>query len=606
MLSTIASSFLPGVALKSTVFLVAAALVVLLLRNKSAASRHLVWTLAFGCLLVFPFVSMVIPALRVPIDSSVLPANLIFQTDARAHSVEPAANLTHNENSDESMKPAAGLNWGSICVLLWAAGAAVSLMKMFVGLYAMERLRGKAEPFEVPGFAAMTGLMDIQDNVLLLKTRDKNMPITYGVFRPTVFLPADAANWDPERRRIVLLHELAHVRRHEGATHLLARTALSFYWFNPLAWAAWHEFVKDRERAADDLVLKLGACPSDYAGHLLDVARSMQSPAGFGWAAVPMARRSQLEDRLSAILAPGLNRKAPRPGAVFTASISALFIMAPIAAMQVKSGTPSGAADQSINNLAVEMLVKEGDEARAKGKFDDAKAIYTKALAALGTSPQSATVQIRLGTAQLATQEFDQALTSFGKAEAMDSARAAEAKMWTAIAEQRQNNLQVAETLYQNALATADKNSIFHTTIRNLYAQLLAQEGRKEDADALTKEADAEAREILEAQAATSHKPSAPDVYRIGDGVKAPSLISKSEPDYSPEARIAKYQGTTLLSVEIFPDGTVHDIKVIRPLGLGLDEKAMDAVSRWKFIPATRDDRPVTVFANIEVNFRLL
>ncbi|MGK4277469.1 M56 family metallopeptidase, partial [Escherichia coli] len=86
----------------------------------------------------------------------------------------------------------------------------------------------------------------------------------------------------------------------------MARTALCLQWFNPLAWMAWREFLKERERAADDLVLNAGARASDYAGHLLEIARTMQSRPVSAAAAIAMARPSQLEGRLLAILDSGV------------------------------------------------------------------------------------------------------------------------------------------------------------------------------------------------------------------------------------------------------------------------------------------------------------
>jgi TonB family protein len=95
-------------------------------------------------------------------------------------------------------------------------------------------------------------------------------------------------------------------------------------------------------------------------------------------------------------------------------------------------------------------------------------------------------------------------------------------------------------------------------------------------------------------------------VFRVGGGVTAPSLLSKVEPEYSEEARRAKYQGTVVLYVEVYPDGKAHNLKVLRSLGLGLDEKAIEAVNKWRFRPGYKDGKPVPVQATIEVNFRLL
>jgi TonB family protein len=92
----------------------------------------------------------------------------------------------------------------------------------------------------------------------------------------------------------------------------------------------------------------------------------------------------------------------------------------------------------------------------------------------------------------------------------------------------------------------------------------------------------------------------------VGNGVAAPVLLYKKEPEYTEEARKARYQGSVLLSVEIDPSGTPTNIRVLRGLGLGLDEKAVEALQQWKFKPGSRDGSPVPVTANIEVNFRLL
>jgi TonB family protein len=95
-------------------------------------------------------------------------------------------------------------------------------------------------------------------------------------------------------------------------------------------------------------------------------------------------------------------------------------------------------------------------------------------------------------------------------------------------------------------------------------------------------------------------------VFRVGGGVSAPVLLSKTEPEYSEEARKAKHQGTVMLYVQIDPSGHATNIRVVKSLGLGLDEKAIEAVQKWKFAPGKKDGKPVTVEATIEVNFRLL
>jgi len=94
-------------------------------------------------------------------------------------------------------------------------------------------------------------------------------------------------------------------------------------------------------------------------------------------------------------------------------------------------------------------------------------------------------------------------------------------------------------------------------------------------------------------------------VFRVGGGVSAPKVIYQPDPEYSEEARKAKYQGVCVLGVVVGPDGRTHDIRVLHTLGLGLDEKAIEAVKNWKFEPATKDGKPVSVMISVEVSFRL-
>src|SRR5262249_36245454 len=94
-------------------------------------------------------------------------------------------------------------------------------------------------------------------------------------------------------------------------------------------------------------------------------------------------------------------------------------------------------------------------------------------------------------------------------------------------------------------------------------------------------------------------------IYRVGGGVSAPHAIYAPDPEYSEEARKAKFQGTVVLWMVIGPDGRPRDMRVTRSLGLGLDAKALDAVRTWRFDPALKDGHPVAVQISLEVIFRL-
>jgi protein TonB len=94
-------------------------------------------------------------------------------------------------------------------------------------------------------------------------------------------------------------------------------------------------------------------------------------------------------------------------------------------------------------------------------------------------------------------------------------------------------------------------------------------------------------------------------VFRVGGGVTAPIPTYRVEPEFTPEARQAKFQGTVLVSLVVGADGRTRDIRVLRPVGMGLDQNAMEAVKQWRFEPAKKDGKPVPVYATIEVEFRL-
>jgi len=96
-----------------------------------------------------------------------------------------------------------------------------------------------------------------------------------------------------------------------------------------------------------------------------------------------------------------------------------------------------------------------------------------------------------------------------------------------------------------------------------------------------------------------------PKVFNIGNGVSPPKVIFSPDPEYSEEARQAKYQGTVVLGMVVDSDGHPYRIRILRSVGYGLDEKAIEAVKRWRFNPAMKDNIPVAVFVSVEVDFRL-
>jgi len=695
-------AILVGVSLKSAAILAAAWLLTFLLRGRSAAARHLVWTAAAAAILTLPLLSIALPSWHIAVPQSFAPANLglvyrVFVT-AGEQAAPVRAGAAEIAAASSATHPAPHpVDWRAWITALWAFGAAMLLLQMATAWLRLSRMRAKARTWRDDGDCfAQAYTLGIDGRVELLEGAPGSMPMAAGILRPAIFLPADAVDWTEERRRIVLLHELAHVRRGDVGAHMLARAALALNWWNPLAWLAWREFLKECERAADDLVLAAGARPSDYASHLLEVARSMQSPAGTGAAALAMARRAELEGRLLAILDSRVRRQTVGRLAPIAAALAAVLIAAPLAAVraQDQSATPpeidatirvansqknheilehAASAYESMQKYDVAQtllekaldirgevsgtqsaeyaagLVKLGDLELKRHNVADATEFYTKAVS-LGDRPEVAGALIYLGTRAMKTDPAE-ARNYFERAIAADPKGSAAGSAYTWLAEMRRaqpDGALEAESFYQKAISVEDPKSEAAANTMHLYARFLDQQGRTDESVAMEKQA----RDITQAAAtkfaqqmgggggggdrvafracttmdASGHyvpcPPGSADTevrlgvsgggagigggaFRVGGGVSAPALISKTEPEYTEEARAAKYQGTVLLYIEVGPDGKAHNIKVVRGLGLGLDEKAIEAVAKWKFKPGEKEGQPVPIQATIEVNFRL-
>jgi len=173
--------------------------------------------------------------------------------------------------------------------------------------------------------------MRIKRRVRLLISRSADIPMTWGIFRPIIILPADIEEWPVDRQRAVLCHELAHVKRLDALTSLIADLARLLYWFNPLVWMASRALRYERERACDDCVVASGEKPSGYASALLELSERLGA-AEYPSQVIAMAHQYRLERRLLAILDPHLSRNQISRSGGLIACFVAVSLILPLAA----------------------------------------------------------------------------------------------------------------------------------------------------------------------------------------------------------------------------------------------------------------------------------
>src|SRR5437660_2961024 len=243
-----------------------------------ASARHDVWLFVILGALLVPGVALLLPPLY---DLDIPPAWV---------------SLAHH-----------GKSWLPLVVGLWAVGALGWAARLVPGLLALRRIARGAERWSTRdadrALAEAVRLAGVSRPVILLRSRDVQVPATWGARRPVVALPHAAMDWTPERLRLVLLHELLHVRRRDALVESVLWLVEGLYWFHPAMWLAARRLRLERERACDEAVLATGARASDYCEHLVEIMRAAtRHPRGVVVSA-GMASPFTLEYRVRALLA---------------------------------------------------------------------------------------------------------------------------------------------------------------------------------------------------------------------------------------------------------------------------------------------------------------
>jgi len=312
--------------LQSSVALAAALVAVFAFRRRSAALRHFVLASGVAAVIAAAAFARVAPAWEVVVPPAAVQA--VTPVALPLPSAGAAAVASDAAAPERAPVPAgpSTVPWARWFTIAWLVGVAVAMARLAAGLVGLRRVASRAATV----FDARLLEMLRAARAELRVTRPVTLlfddaPVgTWGLWRPRIVVPADAASWSDERLWAVLAHELAHVQRFDWPVQLAAEALCAALWFNPLAWIVARRLREEGERACDDVVLGTGLVDRDYATHLFDIARAARGPVLR--AAMPMARPSSLEGRIAAMLNPTLDRRVP--SLVFRVAAAVLLLLA--------------------------------------------------------------------------------------------------------------------------------------------------------------------------------------------------------------------------------------------------------------------------------------
>ncbi len=499
---------------KATAILAAAFAAAALLRRSPAALRHFVWTAAFAAILLLPAAMLVGPKWSAPAALSVR---------AMQPGAPPAPAIPSPPPAQRAIPLAA----------IWWTGFLLAAARFLAGAARTSWIARRAR-------AAGT-----EDGVPLLETPLAPVPMTWGIFRPVILLPAGAAAWPAARRRVVLLHELTHVRRRDLLAQTVAQAACCLYWFHPLAWLALRELRKERERACDDTVLATGIAPHEYAGHVMDLVRTLAARRGSLSGAPAMAETSGLEARIRAMLDASRNRRPLRMRtalAVTAAALAALLPLASVTALaQGARGTiagtvndPSGARipNATVRAINLESSNRETTRSDPAGEFQ-----FTN---------------IPAGRYSL---EFAAPGFKLGKSET---------------------------TLVAGATARTDA----FLELGGITEKLVVQGAPR-----------------FTAPPAPSN--AVPHRIRVGGNVSPARLVRQPRPVYPPDLQQAGVEGIVTLMGVVLKDGTLGSVRVVNTVDSRLAQAALDAVRQWRYEPSRLNGEPVETVTTIDLQFQL-
>ena len=418
---------------------------------------------------------------------------------------------------------------------------------------------------------------------------------TWGIVRPAVLLPEDVDTWSAGRLRIVVTHELAHIKRLDWLVQIVAELARAAYWFNPLFWFLCRRLRAESELACDDVVLNSGCDAGDYATHLLELARALKT-RGRTWSPVlAMAQPPHLERRFIAMLNSSLSRTPVNRTTVFITSVVALLVMIPVAGVSARKemkpavvspepAVPAAAAVSTVKPAAA--------SSRAVLRKVAAKPAPVQAQEAGGSL--SGNVSDATGALIPGVIVTLSSRTATGNA-------VTEAELGTTTSSETGSFNFAALTPGQYSLkAELPGFSTFRTVVQIERGQTLRQNVTL-SVGSITQRVTV----ITAGQPKPAAFPGTPQRIRVGGNVVAANLISQVKPIYPQRAHDAGIEGIVHLQGLIGTDGTLIGLSPLNSADEDLTNAALDAVRQWRYRPTLLNNVPVQVLTTIDVEFKL-
>jgi beta-lactamase regulating signal transducer with metallopeptidase domain len=329
------------ISIKAALVCAVASLATLSMRRASANARSMVWVFTLVVLLALPLAQLVPPIWNLPVIPEVggwfaqgaATEALVIPGDKPIDAQDGIAAATRGPTASAAGAGRLAEGWHEWAILAWLAGAVLTLCWLVVRTALGRRIIARCEAADeewtelLEESAARLGL---DRRVRLFESCEIGAAVTVGAINPAIVVPAGSAGWPASRRRYILSHELAHIKRRDGLVEVLAIVVKSIYWFNPLVWMAVKAARIERERDCDDAVLNAGARPSDYAMFLMDIAADLGTPRGPVWQLSTISQGSNLKERIMCILDPKIDRNRGRRRAGVVSCIIVASVIVPL------------------------------------------------------------------------------------------------------------------------------------------------------------------------------------------------------------------------------------------------------------------------------------